>query len=66
MSGRRRYTVTVGDPADQARLERGARLLGKSMSGFFKTAALAYLDLVEKRPGSPLRFSTGAARRESA
>jgi hypothetical protein len=50
MSRRRRYTVTVGDPADQARLERGARLLGKSMSGFFKTAALAYLDLVEKGP----------------
>jgi hypothetical protein len=48
MSRRRRYTVTVGDPADQARLERGARLLGKSMSGFFKTAALAYLDLVEE------------------
>jgi hypothetical protein len=40
--------VTVGDPVDQARLEKAARLLGKSMSGFFKTAALAYLDLVEK------------------
>ena len=48
MSGRRRYTVTVGDPADQARLERGARLLGhRSMSSFFKAAALTYMDLVE-------------------
>jgi hypothetical protein len=48
VSGRRRYTVVVGDPAEQARIERGARLTGKSLSGFFKAAALLYLDLLDK------------------
>jgi hypothetical protein len=58
MSARRRYTVVVSDPAEQARFQRGARLLHKSMSAFFRTAARAYLDLVEK--------GLEAARREKA
>ena len=59
MSARRCYSVVVGDPAEQARIERGARLLGKSLSGFFKTAALAYLDLVEKGLEKAKRQATG-------
>jgi len=47
MTARRRYTVVVSDPAEQARFHRGARLLHKSMSAFFRYAARAFLDIVE-------------------
>jgi hypothetical protein len=64
VSRRRRYSVTVGHPGDQARLERGARMLGhRSMSSFFKTAALAYLDIVEAGLESARRAKEREARK---